>query len=118
MQLQNIVVEQSDELDRTNSQLELIKHIKHASLMGDQTRAVALCTKFQEQADQLVEACRMLNQVAPTNKIKISTRSLAIWFETNTPHLVRVCAALSQQNRSRELKDFAWIYSQGEIPLD
>jgi len=113
MQLQTVVIEQSDELDRCNSQLDLVRQMKHYCLVGDISKCDIICAQFLEQCEQLVEICRMLNQVAPTHKMKISTKTLAIWFELNVGQLIGVCKCLSKSPRSRVLKDCAWAYIQG-----
>lgn len=111
-ELQSAVIEQSDELDRCNSQLDIVKQLKHTCLLGDTQRTHATSAHFCEQADQLVEVCKMLNQVAPTNKIKITTKSLGLWFETNANELVRCAQSLSEHPHSRAARDCAWTYMQ------
>ena len=107
-------MEQGDELDRLSCELELLKQIKQHCLVGDTAKVELVCQQFHEQAEQLIELCRMVNQVAPTNKIKITTKSLAIWFELNLGHLLATCRCFSQNPHSRVAKDFAWVYIQGE----
>lgn len=114
-QLQTVVIEQSDELDRCNAQLDLVKQLKHYCLVGDAQKCALTCHQFREQAEQLIEACKMLNQVAPTNKMKITTKTLAIWFEANCDQLVAMAQSLSELPRSRVLKDCTWAYMQGKL---
>lgn len=113
-ELKTVVVEQSDELDRSNGELNLIKLIKHHCLVGDAAKAQLVFRQFHEQSEQLVETCRMLNQVAPTNKLKITTKLLATWFQLNLRQLLNSAACLCEHPRSRESKDCAWAYFQGE----
>lgn len=108
------MIEQSDELDRCNSDLDLVKQIKHQTLIGDIDKTDRVCTQFQEQAEQLIELCKMLNQVASSNKMKTTTKSLALWFELNTPQLLSIARSLSMNPRSKALKDCLWAYIQGE----
>lgn len=112
-QLQSVVIELSDQLDRCNSDLDLVKLIKHQTLVGDVDKASQVCDRFHEQAEQLVELCKMLNQVASTNKMKTTTKTLAIWFELNLPQLLAVARTLSENPRSKVLKDCLWSYLQG-----
>lgn len=109
-----MAVEQSDELDHVNTELELIKHLKHLCLVGDIAKVRASCGQFAEQAEQLIETCKMLNQIAPTNKIKISTKVLATWFQLNLSQFLSAAHCLAENPRSRESKDCAWAYMQGE----
>lgn len=111
-----VVIEQSDELDRCNSQLDLIKQMKHHCLVGDIAKAEQIYAQFFEQSEQLIEICKMLNQVAPTNKLKIMTKTLAIWFDLNLEQLLMSAHCLCENPRSRVAKDFAWAYIQGECP--
>lgn len=113
-ELQTVVIEQSDELDRSNSQLNLIKQLKHYCLVGDYERTLQLSLIFQEQTEQLVEICKTLNQISPTHKMKITTKSLAIWFELNLPQLLENFKFLSQNPRSKILKDCTWSYVHGK----
>lgn len=108
------MIEQSDELDRCNNKLDLIKQLKRHCLAGDSLATNKTCELFHEQCDQLVENCKMLNQVAQTNKLKISTKTLAIWFELNIEQLVNFAQCLSENPHSRGLKDSTWAYLQGE----
>lgn len=114
MKLQTNVIEQSDELDRCNAQLDLVKQMRHFCLAGDLVKLNRNCGQFLEQSEQLVEVCKMLNQVAPTHKMKISTKSLAIWFESNTRQLIGISESLARNPRSRVAKDCAWAYIQGK----
>lgn len=113
-QLQSVVIEQSDELDRCNSQLDLIKQLKQHCLSGDTQKVARVCGQLNEQCEQLVEVCKMLNQVAPTNKIKITTKTLAIWFDLNIKQLVGVAQCLANNPRARVAKDCTWAYLQGK----
>lgn len=108
------MIEQSDELDRCNDKLDLVKQLKHHSLAGDITKTKKTCELFREQCDQLVENCKMLNQVAQTNKLKINSKTLAIWFELNLEQLLNFAQNLSENPRSRPLKDSTWAYLQGK----
>ena len=108
------MIEQGDELDRCNSDMELIKQMKHHSLVGDLAKAEKIFGQFHEQAEQLLELCRMLNQVAPTNKLKITTKTLASWFELSLPKLLGAARCLCENPTSRVAKDCAWAYIQGE----
>lgn len=108
-----MVVEQSDELDQVIVEMDLIKQIKQQTLIGDCEKVSHVLRLFQDQADRLIELCKMLNQVASTNKLKMSTKSLAIWFELNTSHLLSSAHSLSQEPRLRILKDHLWAYIQG-----
>lgn len=108
-----MVVEQSDELDRANNELELVKQVKHFALVGDKTKGDQVNGQFYEQAEQLIEVCKQLNQVAPTNKLKLTTKTLAIWFDLNLSHLLASAECLCDNPRSRTAKDFAWAYLQG-----
>lgn len=108
------MIEQSDELDRCNDKLDLVKQLKHHCLAGDAMKTIKCCELFREQCDQLVENCKMLNQVAQTNKLKISTKTLAIWFELNLEQLLSFAQCLSENPRSRPLKDSTWAYLQGK----
>lgn len=101
-------------MDRANSDLELIKHLKHLCLMGDIAKVRATCGQFAEQAEQLIETCKMLNQIAPTNKIKITTKVLASWFQLNLSQFLASAQYLAENPRSREAKDCTWAYMQGE----
>ena len=112
-----MVIEQSDELDRCNTQLDLIKQIKHYCLIGDVAKTQAVCVQFQEQSEQLIELCKQLNQVAPTNKIKIVTKTLAIWFELNLKQLLQLVQSFSENPHSRVMKDCVWTYIQGEFRI-
>lgn len=56
----------------------------------------------------------MLNQVASTNKMKTTTKSLSIWFELNIKQLVLIAKSLSENPRSKVLKDCLWAYLQGK----
>lgn len=107
------MIEQSDELDRCNAQLDLVKQLKHYCLVGDTQKCAQTCNQFQEQAEQLIEVCKMLNQVAPTNKMKITTKTLAIWFNANSGQLAAMAANLSELPRSRVLRECTWAYMQG-----
>lgn len=73
------------------------------------------CDLFREQCEQLVDNCKMLNQVAQTNKLKISTKTLAIWFELNVEQLVAFARCLSENPHSRALKDATWAHLQGRL---
>lgn len=108
------MIEQSDELDRCNVELDLIKQIKHHCLAGDIGKVSRICSQFQEQSEQLVEICKMLNQIAPTHKIKITTKALAIWFELNLSNILSIVECLAQNPRSKVAKDCTWAYIQGE----
>lgn len=113
-QLQNVVIDQSDELDRANLSLNIIKELKQQTLMGDLVKTGKVCKLFQEQNERLIELCKMLNQVASSNKMKMSTKSLAIWFELNTQQLLASADCLSREPRSKVLKDHLWAYIQGK----
>lgn len=108
------MIEQSDELDRFLSQAELVKQLKHQSLVGDLNKLEQLSATFLEQSEQLVEICKMLNQVSSSNKMKIGTKSLAIWFEQNTRLMLSSVRCVAESPRSRVAKDCAWAYLQGE----
>lgn len=82
--------------------------------MGDLIKTGKVCKLFQEQNERLVELCKMLNQVASTNKMKMSTKSLAIWFELNTQQLLASANCFSHEPRSKVLKDHLWAYIQGK----
>lgn len=113
--LQTVVIEQSDELDRSNCQLDLVKQMKHNCLLGDLDRCKQINTAFNEQSEQLIEICKMLNQIAPTNKMKITTKTLAIWFDLNIRQLLHTVSSLCENPSSKELKDCAWAYLQGNL---
>lgn len=88
--------------------------MKHHCLVGDVAKTQRICALFHEQSDQLIEVCKMLNQVAPTHKMKITSKTMAIWFELNTQQLLASAQCLSANPRSRVLKDSTWTYLQGE----
>lgn len=115
LQLQSVVIEQSDELDRCNVELDLIKQIKHHCLAGDFGKVGRISGQFQEQSERLVEICKMLNQIAPTHKMKITTKALAIWFELNLGQLLNIVHCLAQNPRSKVAKDCTWAYIQGKF---
>lgn len=112
-ELQTVAIEQSDELDRNNCQLDLIKQMKHNCLVGDLNRCQQTNRQFGEQSEQLIEICKMLNQIAPTNKMKITTKTLALWFELNIKPLLETVCCLCESPSSKELKDCTWAYLQG-----
>lgn len=89
--------------------------MKHHCLAGDIGKAERVCGQFQEQSEQLVEICKMLNQVAPTHKMKITTKTLAIWFELNLVQLLSIALCLAQNPRSKVAKDCTWAYIQGKL---
>lgn len=113
IQLQTVVIEQSDELDRLNTQLDLIKQLKHFCLIGDVIKANKISISFLEQTEQLIEICKMLNQVSPTHKMKITSKSIGIWFELNVKQLLDCAECLSKNSHSKVIKDCAWAYIQG-----
>lgn len=108
------MIELSDELDRTNGQLELVKELKHFCLVGDLGRLENTSALFVEQTEQLVEVCKMLNQISPTNKMKLTTRSVGIWFELNAGQLLACASCLAQNPHSKVLKECTWAYIQGK----
>lgn len=100
-------------MDRSNSQLDLTRQMKHNCLVGDLNRCQLTNGQFSEQSEQLIEICKMLNQIAPTNKMKITTKTLAIWFELNLRQLLDTVSCLCENPSSKELKDCTWAYLQG-----
>lgn len=113
-ELQTAAIELADELDRLNGELELTKQMKHLCLVGDTAKARLVFNQFSEHSEQLVEICRMLNQIAPTNKLKITTKSLANWFQLNHGQLVAFAGCLSENPISKTAKNCVWTYIQGE----
>lgn len=108
------MIEQSDDLDSIQNELELLKQLKHCCLLGDIAKTDTVCDQFREQADRLVELCKMLNQVAATNKMKIFTKSLAIWFEQSSCELLATGECLARNSRSPSLKDCLWAQIKGK----
>lgn len=95
-------------------ELSLFKKIKHHCLAGDIGKVGRICGQLQEQSEQLIEICKMLNQISPTHKMKITTKELAIWFELNLGQLLSTIHCLAQNPRSKVAKDCTWAYIQGE----
>ncbi|KAG9510680.1 Alpha-catulin, partial [Fragariocoptes setiger] len=111
-ELQMVAIEQCDELDRISTQSNTLRKLKHCCLNGDRERLAMNSYDFTEHAEHMVEVCRLMNQVAPTHKLKISTRSLIHWIELNTKQVINACYCLCLNSGSKIAKDNLWSFIQ------
>lgn len=90
---------------------ELVADIRSSALAADITRQEEYSDKFQETVDHIVEICKLLRHMAPTESLQVATYHAEYHLKIYAPQLVTAARTLADHPSSKIAKENLEVFA-------
>ncbi|CAH1790183.1 unnamed protein product, partial [Owenia fusiformis] len=111
-QLQQLAMEQASDIFKQNEDHELLTSLRLAGMNGQETHVNEISVRFEEHAEQLQEACKLLRHVATSDPLIVTTDHIEGSLKALTHQVIWSCQALSSNPASKIAKENFEVYAE------